>query len=135
MIRRYELSPYCYVLSHGYLCTIQVGIQSFHVGIELALRGGEDFMRWAQAIKAVKFLNGGTGDAFDANVSMARFLCQQHDLPFATFEEPDLKNITTACAFIITPEALEQIEYERMNLDDPNDHRFVDFLRRMPSAR
>lgn len=122
----YKLTPAAYIWTHGYLRTIQVGIQSAHVVAELFVnyqahtaRADEDdslTYQWADAYKTIRLLNGGTGTMFEENFNEFQILCNTHNLEHAWFKEPDLNNIVTGFGLILDPVNIADIEMQRQVL-------------------
>jgi hypothetical protein len=140
LIMAYTLRPALYVMSHGYLNTMQVGIQSGHVIAEMAayLEGKDQdhFLIWAKWHKVLCYLNGGTGQVFDTNYSVCKYLAKKYNLPFAMFKEPDINDMITAFGIVLYPNIIEELDVVRQTqLDDPDDLDLVEFLSAMPRAR
>lgn len=111
----YTLTPAVYIWSHGYLRTIQVGIQSSHVLAELFVNYPEDSLvnEWAVKHKTLRLLNGGTGEAFINNFEKFKTICSSYDLEHAWFKEPDMYNEVTAFGLVLDSGVISHIEQER----------------------
>lgn len=142
----YEVSPAAYIFTHTYLNTMQQGIQSLHVVGELFVSTldsnilSEKVYGWASDHKTVIILNAGGGEGFDISLDHARIFAIKYHMPFATFQEPDIHDMTTAFGFIMTPElAFEINEFQMVNkkivMDTEEAHILASFLSKFPSAR
>lgn len=125
------------------LSPIQQGIQSYHAGIEYALKYGdtEEYKQWAKKDKTIIILNGGTSNkeghsvydyssltAFGTMETYYSTLFENH-IPFACFYEPDLNNCTSAIAFLVNEKVWDKEKYPD-TLEKFNDPRsFDDWLK------
>jgi|AntRauTorcE11897_2_1112592.scaffolds.fasta_scaffold00114_21 hypothetical protein len=149
----YNLSPAAYIWTHGYLRTIQVGIQSAHVVAELFVKyqghGAQSDMpdsmayEWASSHKAIRLLNGGTGTMFQSNYAEMITLGEKYDFEVAHFVEPDFYDQMTAFGLILDPRTIYDIDHQRdilRNQGYTNNDREMDefplvqFLKRCRSA-
>jgi len=159
----YQMAPAAYIFTHVYMNTMQQGIQSLHVVGELVAKYGQepeskgfaDLMEWASQHKVVRILSAGGTPEFFTHRENAFDLAGDHDLPYASFTEPDNYNQVTAFGFIVTPELCFEIEQARSSqrydsgnilsgvdmgplwqpLDRSDDFPIVQFLKSFHSAR
>lgn len=151
----YKIIPAAYIFTHVYLNTMQQGIQSLHVAVELFVQNKdtsiddplgimtEKVYEWAENHKTVRILSARGGDDFYKARLEAYRMAIKYALPWATFKEPDINDITTAFGFIMTPEMVFTVEaaqeaLELMNdniINMPEGHELAQFLSEFPSAR
>lgn len=81
------------------LSPIQQGIQSLHACVEYSNQFWKTtaYKQWANNDKTVILLNGWSSWL----MAEGRCVLEEFNIPYATFQEPDFENLTTAIAFII----------------------------------
>lgn len=109
------------------LSGIQQGIQSYHAGIEYAMKyfNTPEFQQWAAKDKVVIILNGGTSNQTGNNRyndefcygSMEGHLCSliEVGIKHAEFYEPDLNNSMSAIAILV-----DEYVWDKDNHPDPD---------------
>lgn len=111
-----------YHLTMYNISPIQQGIQSYHAGIEYALKffTTPEFQSWANKDKVVIILNGGTSNNIGADVwhneykgTMESHLCSlvAAGIPNAPFYEPDLNNSLSAISFLVDERVWDRETY------------------------
>ena len=136
----YRIYPAAYCFTHGYMNTMQQGIQSAHAVVEMFNKYsaeteiGRQLYDWSQRHKTLILLNGGTGTMFIDTFEWLEEISKEYELPYASFYEPDINKIRTSCTFVITPNVIERIKREcadmSMNDVDPEaNHPVISKLR------
>ena len=145
----YKIIPATYVFTHVYLNTMQQGIQSLHATVELFIQNRVDpdlldkVYEWAESYKTVRILSAGGGEFFDESLLESKRLAEKYGLPWASFNEPDIRDMITAVAMVVTPEMVFEVEnaqeaLEMMhdnNLDYAEGHELAQFLSEFHTAR
>lgn len=117
-ISDHYISPGAYLFVHGYLNTMQKGIQASHVLAEIFMHKTPDaryyLEKWASLEKTIYIRDAGTGNKFKQNYKKFSSFVEQLglngiDLPFSHFREPDIEDIMTGFGFIITDEIIGRL--------------------------
>lgn len=121
-MKKQPLKQRMYHLTMYNISPIQQGIQSYHSGIEYALKYGRDkeFLQWAKKDKVVIILNGGTsnnigedvwGTAYTGSMENHAIALKKGRIKHTKFQEPDLNNSVSAIAFLVDERVWDTVKY------------------------
>lgn len=104
---RLEYRMYCLVLRQ--LSGINKGIQSCHCCLEYANKFSEnqDYQKYVNFDKTLIMLDAGTTVDMDEIIEKLK----SANINFATFEEPDLGNLTTCVCFLADERSFDKTKY------------------------
>lgn len=129
-----------YHLTMYNISEIQKSIQSYHAGMEYALKywTDRDFQDWAQNEKTVIILNGGTSNS-GKNVEKGtmekhyEYLSEELSYKCAKFLEPDLNFCMSAIAFIVPEQVYNKETYPEFEIKTNEfSYRGDNFIEYMP---
>ncbi len=89
------------------LTPIQKGVQTTHGVVEYANKYFNDpeYKQWSEHDKTLIMLDGGTAPKLNDIIE----LLTDYNIKFATFQEPDLNNLTTSICFLANEEVFDEV--------------------------
>ena len=100
------------------LTPIQKGVQTTHAVVEYTNKyfNTPEYKQWSEHDKTLIMLDGGTAPKLNDIIEILK----DYDIKFATFQEPDLNDLTTAICFLANEEVWKEIYDEYYN--EPHDY-------------
>lgn len=116
------LTQRLYSITSFYCNGIISGIQSYHSGMEYAVKYWEtpEFQQWIKQDKTVIILSGGDSHVNDGTMEQLRDKLISYDIEIGVFHEPGMNDALTSISFLADEKVWDKEKYPDTNHSYPD---------------